>query len=41
MLVTAGCEALGKARGPALHPLATGEGKTGRVNVSKSSMMPR
>ena len=40
-LVTAGCEAPGKAQGCPFHPGTTGEGKTGRVNASEALMMPR
>ena len=36
-----GAELRGKAQEPPFHPGATGEGKTGRVNVSEPSMMPR
>ena len=40
-LVTAGCEARGKAEGLLFHPGVTGEGKAGRVNVREPPMMPR
>src|SRR6266542_4880535 len=37
----AGCEAQGKAQGRPFRPGGTGEGKTGRVNVSEPVVMPR
>jgi hypothetical protein len=40
-LVTAGCEAQGKARGRPFRPGVTGEGKAGRVNDPESLLMPR
>jgi hypothetical protein len=40
-LVTAGCEAQGKAQGRPFRPGVTGEGKAGRVNDAESLLMPR
>ena len=36
-----GAELREEAQGPPFHPGVTGKGKTGRVNVSEPSMMPR
>ena len=36
-----GCEAQGEAQEPLFHPGATGKGKTGRVDASEPSTMPR